>query len=571
LKYIVASAWPYSDYVPHLGTVIHLLSADVYSRYLRLMGHEVVFVTGSDEHGTPIELEARKRKVNPRELTDQVHEYNLGLFKKLNLSFSLYSRTESEVHKDFVKKFLMHLYNLGYIYPVEEELPYCPNDKIFLPDRYVVGTCPYCGYEDAKGDQCDRCGRLLTPKDLINPRCAICGATPEWRKTRNYYIDLSKVQDKIYDWLQKIQKITENVRKYSISWIKQGLRPRSITRDIPWGIESPFPSSKGKTIYVWFDALLGYLSATKEYFMREGKGETYWERYWKDESTRSVYFIGKDNIPFHSILLPGLLIASESNYILPWGISATEYLMYEDKKFSKSRKIGIWLDEAIKIMPSDYWRWVLIRMRPEGGDSNFTWKEFHRIVNNELNDDIGNFVYRVLSLIKSRFNGVIPFPEKIGDIEAEITSKVIENTRRVISFLDEVRLKKSTDHILEIARIGNKYLNDRAPWDLIKENMTLAKGVIYTSADIIRVLAQLLYPFMPQSSERLWSQLGYRSKVEEVKWDKIIDNRIKPGTKIGRFEPLFMKLEKDFLRNITKEIEKAREEARKERPRLIRG
>ncbi|AFZ71077.1 methionyl-tRNA synthetase [Caldisphaera lagunensis DSM 15908] len=570
MRYIVASAWPYSDFIPHLGTVLHLLSADVYSRYLRSLGNDVVFVTGSDEHGTPIELEARKRKVTPKELTDQVHGYMIKLFKEFNFEFSLFSRTESEVHKGFVKEFLLKIYEKGYIFPMEEELPYCLNDKMFLPDRYVIGTCPYCGYESAHGDQCDKCGRLLTPKDLINPKCALCGSTPVWRKTTNYFIDLTRVQDKLLNWLNNNNKLSDNVKNYSISWIKHGLKPRSITRDISWGIESPFPNTEGKTIYVWFDALLGYLSATKEYFLNLKNDENAWKEYWKNKETKSIYFIGKDNIPFHSIILPAMLLAAEEDYVLPWDINSTEYLMYEGQKFSKSRKIGVWLDEALKIAPAEYWRWALIRTRPEGGDSNFTWKEFVKIVNNELNDDIGNFIYRVLSLVKSKFNGIIPEPQKLENVDLDLNDKVTYYINEYKDSMDEVRLKKATDYILEIARLGNKYLNDRAPWDLYSKDLGLAKGVIYNSTNIIKDIALLLYPFMPSTSDTIWKQLGYNYSIKEIKFDDIINSKLKSGMKISNITPIFKKLPNDFLENIDKIIEKARDEANSERPNLLK-
>jgi len=570
LKYIVASAWPYSDFIPHLGTVLHLLSADVYARYLRALGNDVIFVTGSDEHGTPIELEARKRKVKPKELTDQVHEYMLKLFKEFNFDFSLFSRTESDVHKEFVKEFLMKIYEKGYIFPMEEELPYCLNDKMFLPDRYVVGTCPYCGFDQAHGDQCDKCGRLLSPKDLINPKCALCGSTPVWMKTKNYFIDLSKIQERLLNWLINNNELDDNVKNYSISWVKHGLKPRSITRDINWGIESPFPDTQNKTIYVWFDALLGYLSATKEYLIRIGKGNDAWKEYWQDKETKSIYFIGKDNIPFHSIVLPALLIASEEDYILPWKINSTEYLMYEGQKFSKSRKIGVWLDEALGIAPAEYWRWVLIRIRPEGGDSNFTWKEFVKIVNNELNDDIGNFIYRVFSLLRSRFNGIIPEAEKLEDADVETNKAVYSYINEYKQSLDEVRLKKATDSILEIARLGNKYLNDRAPWDLYRKDIKVARGVMNVSVNIIKNISLLLYPFMPSTSNIVWKQLGYSTNVHEVKWNEILYKNVEPGMKLNKVEPIFKKLPEDFLENISNIIKNAREEANSNRPNLLK-
>ncbi|MEM4681707.1 MAG: methionine--tRNA ligase, partial [Acidilobaceae archaeon] len=413
-KYIVTAAWPYVNYVPHLGTVIHLISADIYARYLRLRGHQVIYVTGSDEHGTPIELEARKKGVSPRELTDAVHAYDLELFKKLEIEFSNYSRTESETHKKFVKEFFMKLYERGFIFEQVEILPYCENDKMFLPDRFVEGTCPYCGNPRARGDQCDECGRLLYPTLLLNPRCSICGSKPVYKSSKHWFIDLTKVRDQLLSWLESNKELQDNVREYSLSWVSAGLKPRSVTRDLSWGIEAPFPGSQDKTIYVWFDALLGYVSATIEYFekYKQNSRPDEWKEWWMDRETKSVYFIGKDNIPFHSIILPALFIASGEPYVMPWRISATEYLLYEGQHFSKSRRVGVWLDEALEIAPGEYWRWGIARLRPEARDQNFTWTEFYRIVNSELNDDIGNYVSRVLSLI-DKIGGSVEKPEKL--------------------------------------------------------------------------------------------------------------------------------------------------------------
>ncbi|MGC9072077.1 MAG: methionine--tRNA ligase [Acidilobus sp.] len=568
-KYIVTSAWPYTDFIPHLGTVLHLLGADVYARFLRLMGHEVIYVTGSDEHGTPIELEARRRGVRPKELTDQVHEYDLRLFSEFSFSFSLYSRTESDVHKQFVQDFFSKLRERGLIYPAEEELPFCPNDKIFLPDRYVIGTCPYCGFDQARGDQCDNCGRLLTPKDLINPRCVLCGATPTWVKTINYFIDLSKVQEPLRRWLEGSQ-LDDKVKNYSLDWVRQGLRPRALTRDIEWGVPAPFSDTKGKTIYVWFDALLGYVSATKEYLMLKGLGPDAWKEWWLNGEVKTVYFIGKDNIPFHAIILPAMLLATGEPYVLPWKISTTDYLLYEGRHFSKSRRIGVWIDEALEIAPGDYWRWALIRLRPENGDASFQWSEFYRIVNSELNDDIGNLVFRVLSFISSRFSGTIPDPGQIEAADLEVLGQVDSITDEYIMLMEQIELKKGTDKVLEIARLGNRYLNERAPWDLIKSSKDEAAKVIYVGASMVKRIAHLIAPFMPRIADDLWGQLGLKGSVHEATWASELKQGPLPGSSLGDVHPLFRKLPRDFLDNINKVVEEAKDRANEKRPPLLK-
>lgn len=570
-KYIVTSAWPYVNYVPHLGTLIgSILSADYYARYLRLRGHEVIFVSGSDEHGTPIELEARRKGVHPKELTDQVHEYDLRLWEEYRITFSLYTRTESPIHKEFVREFMMKLYKNGFITVKEEKLPYCPLDKMFLPDRYVEGTCPYCGYERARGDQCDNCGRLLHPTELKEPRCTLCGEKPIYMLTKHWFIDFSKIQDKLLDWLKRHEKLPDNVKNYSLNWVKQGLKPRSATRDVSWGIPAPFPGAEDKTIYVWFDALLGYISATKEYLLKTTGNEDAWKEWWFDKETRTLYFIGKDNIPFHAIIFPAMLMATGEPYTLPWIISSTEYLMYEGEQFSKSKRIGIWADEALEIAPADYWRWTLARMRPETKDQNFTWQEFYRIVNSELNDDIGNFIHRVLSLIEKRLNAAIPEPEKLEDVDKQVLEKAREYAWKAVAELDSINIKKATDYILEIARLGNRYLNERAPWALLKSDPQLAKGVLWTAAALVKILAHLLAPFTPDAADKIWRMLGHSGTVHEALWDVELDKPPAPGTRLGKVEPVFSKLPPDFLDKIDDILDEARRRAENKRPPLLK-
>ncbi|KSW12740.1 methionine--tRNA ligase [Pyrodictium occultum] len=569
-RWVVASAWPYVNNVPHLGNLIgSVLSADVFARYLRLRGEDVVFVSGSDEHGTPIEIEAIKRGVHPRQLTDQAHEYVSRLFREFRISFDNYTRTESPVHREFVREFMMKLYENGYIFEQDDILPYCPRDKMFLPDRFVVGTCPYCGYPYAHGDQCDNCGRLLHPTELKNPRCAICGGPVEFRKSKHWFFDLSKLQDRLLKWLEE-SNLPPNVKNYALNWVREGLKPRSVTRDNKWGIPAPFPGAEGKTIYVWFDALLGYISATKEYGLKKGD-ESLWKRYWFDKETRTVYFIGKDNIPFHAIIFPAMLMASGDPYTLPWYIASTEYLMYEGEQFSKSRRWGIWIDEALEILPADYWRFALIKMRPETRDTNFTWKEFTRIVNSDMNDDIGNFVHRVLKFIKSRFGGRVPEPGEMKELDRDYLDYTLKAPERVGSYLDSFRLKQALDEVVELARHGNQYLNAKAPWDKIKTEPSDAATTMYVAANAVATLAVMLAPFTPDAAERLWRMLNMRGSVHEPgRWREASRPLVEPGHEIGEPEPLFRKLANDFPEKVKEILEEARKKVMEKRPPLLR-
>ncbi|GAB6147465.1 methionine--tRNA ligase [Stetteria hydrogenophila] len=469
-----------------------------------------------------------------------------------------------------MREFMLKLYERGYIFEGEEELPYCPNDKIFLPDRFVVGTCPYCGFEEARGDQCDNCGRLLHPTELINPRCALCGARPIFMKVKEWFIDLRKVQDKVLEWLESNKELPDNVRNYSIQWARQGLKPRSVTRDISWGIPAPFPGAEGKTIYVWFDALLGYVSAVKELLQARTGDPDAWREWWFNPETRTIYFIGKDNIPFHSIILPALFIASGDPYVLPWRISATEYLMYEGKQFSKSRRIGVWIDEALEILPADYWRWALARMRPEARDTNFTWREFYRIVNSELNDDIGNLVHRVLSMIERRLGGSIPEPGEFPGEEERLLEEARREAWRAAEALDKVRIKQATEHVLEVARLGNRYLNQRRPWELLRENPEEARASLYAAAAVVKTIAHLMAPFTPRAAEELWRMLGLPGSVHEAVWDEHLGEPVPPGTRLGGVKPLFRKLPPDFPEKAEEILGEARRRAMAKRPPLLR-
>jgi methionyl-tRNA synthetase len=534
------------------------------TRFLRMLGEDVISVSGSDEHGTPIEVEAKKKNIDPRRLTDEAHSYIVKLLKRWRIELDNYSRTESEVHKRFVREFMLRLESKGYIFTQKMVLPYCVRDRIFLPDRFVEGRCPRCGYPNARGDQCENCGSLLDPLDLISPRCAICGSKPILKETMHWFFDLKKLENPVRKWLEENKGLWDNVRNYSLNWIKEGLKPRSITRDNEWGIEAPFEGAEGKTIYVWFEALLGYLSASKEVLEKRGR---LFEEFWYDKNTKTIYFIGKDNIPFHAVILPAMLIASDNRHPLPTVISSTEYLLYEGEKFSKSRRIGLWADEALYILEDpDYWRFSLVRMRPEERDTNFSWKEFMRIVNSELNDDIGNFIHRILSFIDRYFESRIPEPGEFDDIDREVINSVKASYNGYIDKMLETRIKQASEYILEIARTGNQYINRRAPWDEIKRDHRRAGTTMYIAINIVAILTLTLYPITPEAAQKIWATIGFEEPIERTRYNRNNIFVVNSGRSIGKLEAPFKKLSQDFLARISIIVEDARKKAQEDRP-----
>ena len=516
------------------------MSADVVARYYRLKGDEVVFVSGSDEHGTPIEVEAIKRNVSPKELTDEIHEKTVSLFEKWGLSFDNYTRTENPVHKSFVQDVFLKIFKNGYIFSEETELPYCGNCKRFLPDRFVKGICPYCGYEDARGDQCESCGRLLDPTKLIEPKCSICGLKPVIRKTRHWYFDLPKFSKQLYEYISKNKQFPENARNFSLKLIEEGLKPRSVTRDNKWGIPAPFPGAEGKTIYVWVEAVLGYVSATIEYFKKIGK-EDEWKKFWFDKDAKSIYFIGKDNIPFHTIILPALLLATGEDYNLPWNVDSTEFLLLNGQKFSRSRRIGIWIDEAVELFPADYWRYVLIATRPETKDSNFTWRVFIEKVNSDLNDTLGNFIHRTLKFINQFFGGKVPKPENLDADDEEVLEEIKREVDSVASCIEACKLQEALRRVIGLARVGNQYLNRKEPWKLFKTAPQKAANVLYVATQIVKAIAIISAPFIPFTAEKIWKQLNLEGSVHKQLWEEA-KKPLKAEHVIGKPEPLFEKI-----------------------------
>ncbi len=548
-KWIITSAWPYVNAIPHLGNLIgSTLSADVFARFLRMKGEEVVFVSGSDSHGTPVSIEAKKLKVPAEELAFKYHKIIKDLHEKWQISFDNYTITHNPIHIEFVQKMYLDIQKNGYIIEKENESLYCETDDLFLPDRFVEGTCPHCNFEDARGDQCDYCQKLLTPLELIKPKCAVCGNTPTVKKTKHWYLDLPRLQNRLRDLIEKNEIIPVNARQMCLNSIDEGLPERAITRDLEWGIPAPFKNAEGKTIYVWFEAVLGYITAVKEWAEKIINEPDKFEYFWNDSNTKTVYFIGKDNIIFHLIVFPALILAYNDNkkegkkLVLPYNVSSTEWLMYENTKFSKSRGIGIWIDDALKLAPLDYWRFNLIYNRPEKSDASFLWSEFENNIK-MLNDVIGNFIHRSLTFINKQFNSTIPKRIELDNIDKDFILKIEEISGKIGGLLENFELRKALREIVNFGREGNIFLNDKAPWHLIKKNKNAAGQVFNLCAQAVYALAILLGPFIPETSNKILNFLNVNEPIEELSWYSIKDNVLKEGHKLKIPEPLFQKLD----------------------------
>ena len=552
---------------PHLGNLIgSTLSADVFARFLRMKGEEVVFVSGSDSHGTPISVEAKKinasngEHISAEQLAFKYHKIIKDLHEKWLISFDNYTITHNPTHIELVKKIYLDIEKNGFIIEKEIESLYCENNDLFLPDRFVEGTCPNCKDDGARGDQCDKCQKLLTPLELLEPRCAICGNTPVIRKTKHWYLDLSQLQDQLKKLIEENEILPSNARQMCLSWIAEGLHERAITRDLDWGIAAPFKGAEDKTIYVWFEAVLGYITAVKEWADKLINEPDKFDYFWKDPNTKTVYFIGKDNIIFHLIVFPGLLIAynkdkkESDKLVLPYNVSSTEWLLYENEKFSKSRGVGIWIDDALKLAPLDYWRFNLIFNRPETGDTSFLWSEFENNIKT-LNDNIGNFVHRTLTFIEKQFNSKIPEKIEYDETDKKFIERINNISAEVGESLLNFKIRKAIRDIVNFGKEGNIFLNQKAPWHLIKEDKKAAGHIFNICSQAVYALAVLLGPFIPETSEKILSYLN-APKLKELTWDSINENSIKAGIGIKKPKPLFQKLE---IEDIKKEYKKLKE------------
>lgn len=548
IKIFIGVAWPYANGNLHLGHVAgSLLPPDIFARYHRMIGNEVLMVSGSDEHGTPITIAAEQEGIIPRELADRYHRGHLNDLKNLGIKFDIFTRTTTDNHRRVVQEMFSKLFKKGYIYKKKMKELYCPHCKRFLPDRYVEGICPFCG-EKTRGDQCESCGKNLD-SGLKEARCKICGSEPEIRETEHFFLKLGAFEGKLLKWLSG-KKWKANVMKFTRNWLKEGLKDRAITRDLKWGIPIPIEGFEDKCIYVWFDAVTGYLSASKEWAMKE-KEKNKWKEWWMGQAEH-YYFLAKDNIPFHAMIWPAMLMGY-GGLNLPTNIPANEYLTLSGEQFSKSRGIGIWVKDILKNFDADAVRYYLIMNLPENRDADWKWEDFVAKNNNELVGTYGNFIHRVLSFSYNKF-GRIPEGEEDEMNEMDGTMKKIEEVvKKTGECIQKCRFKEGMKEIISLAQYGNKYFNENEPWKLIKRERDREKCsvVLHNSCRLVKALAILTSPFLPFSAQKIWSMLGYSDSVHEQKWDESLKDI--EARNIEKPEPLFEKIDLDDI--IGEEIE----------------
>ncbi|MBD09403.1 MAG: methionine--tRNA ligase, partial [Flavobacteriaceae bacterium] len=570
-RYTITAALPYTNGPIHIGHLAGVyVPADIYSRYLRLTGNDVAFICGSDEHGVPITIKAKKEGVTPQDIVDKYHAIIKQSFEDFGISFDNYSRTSAKIHHETASEFFKTLYDKNeFVEEVSEQL-YDEEANQFLADRFVIGTCPKCGYEEAYGDQCENCGTSHNATDLINPKSAITGNTPTLKETKHWFLPLNKHEEFLREWILKGHKKDwkPNVYGQVKSWIDDGLRPRAVTRDLDWGIPVPVEGGEGKVLYVWFDAPIGYISATKEWAERVGKN---WEDYWKDEDTKLVHFIGKDNIVFHCIIFPSMLKA-EGSYILPDNVPANEFLNLEGNKLSTSKNWAVWLPEYLEDFPNqqDVLRYALTANAPETKDNDFTWKDFQARNNNELVAIFGNFINRVAVLTNKYYNGEIPQPAEFKSIDEETLAAVKAYPAVIASSIERYRFREGSQELMNLARLGNKYLADEEPWKTIKTDEERTKTVMFVALQIASALAVLSEPFLPFTSNKLKSILNHAELDSELTWEDIStkDVLLPAGHSIqtGKPELLFSKIEDETIQKQLDKLEaskKANEAANK--------
>lgn len=556
-RYTITAALPYTNGPIHIGHLAGVyVPSDIYSRYLRLQGRDVLFVCGSDEHGVAISMKAKKEGITPQEVIDKYDGIIRKSFLDFGISFDNYSRTSAKIHHDTASEFFRTLYEKGdFIEQVTEQLYDAKADQ-FLADRFVVGTCPKCGNEEAYGDQCEKCGSTLNATDLINPKSTITGETPIMKSTKHWFLPLDRYEDFLKEWILVGHKNDwkPNVYGQVKSWIDGGLEPRAVTRDLDWGIDVPVEGAEGKKLYVWFDAPIGYISSTKEWALREGKD---WEPYWKDQDTKLVHFIGKDNIVFHCVIFPAMLKA-EGSYILPDNVPANEFLNLEGNKLSTSKNWAVWLHEYLKDFPNqqDVLRYALTSNAPETKDNDFTWKDFQARNNNELVAIYGNFINRVVVLTNKYYNGVVPQPNEFSEVDLTTLTELKAYPAVIASSLERYRFREALSELMNVARLGNKYLADEEPWKVIKNNPERVPTQMYVALQIAAALSSLCEPFLPFTATKLSRLLKIESPLT---WATISETSdlIGSGHQIGdpevSGELLFAKIEDD---EIQKQIDK---------------
>ena len=554
-RYTVTAALPYTNGPIHIGHLAGVyVPADIYARYLRLTGNDVAYICGSDEHGVAIPMRAKKEGVSPQEIIDKYHTIIKQSFKDFGISFDNYSRTSSKIHHKTASDFFIDLHKKGdFIEEVTAQL-YDAEANQFLADRFVIGTCPKCGFEESYGDQCEHCGTSHNGTDLINPKSAITGNTPTLKETKHWFLPLDKHESFLREWIIDGHKSDwkSNVLGQVKSWIDDGLRPRAVTRDLEWGIPVPVDGGEGKVLYVWFDAPIGYISSTKEWAEREGKN---WEDYWKDENTKLVHFIGKDNIVFHCIIFPSMLKA-HGGYILPENVPANEFLNLEGNKLSTSKNWAVWLHEYLEEFPNqqDVLRYTLTANAPENKDNDFTWKDFQAKNNNELVAIFGNFINRVVVLTNKYYDGQVPVAGEFTEVDEDTLAAIKHFPESIGKSIQRYRFREASQELMNLARLGNKYLADEEPWKVIKVDEKRVKTIMYVALQISAALAVVSEPFLPFTSDKLKKML-HISNENERSWNDVSEKEVllPANHQIGSAELLFSKIED---KTVTTQLEK---------------
>jgi methionyl-tRNA synthetase len=556
--YTVTAALPYANGPLHLGHIAGVyLPADIFVRFLRMNKHDVVYICGSDEHGAAITLRAKKEGITPQEIVDKYHTLIRDTFSQFNISFDIYHRTSSQLHHETSADFFKKLHDNNQFIEESSKQYFDEDFQQFLADRYITGTCPKCSYANAYGDQCEKCGSDLSPTDLINPISTLSGKSPILKTTAHWYLPMNQHEDWLRDWIQKGElngelqhdpKAWKNqVIGQCMSWINGGLKPRAMTRDLDWGVKVPLPNADGKVLYVWLDAPIGYISATKQWALDNNKN---WKDYWgntEGKDRKLVHFIGKDNIVFHAIIFP-ILLKNHGDFILPDNVPAYEFLNLEGDKFSTSRNWAVWLHEYLEAYPTkvDELKYVLTAIAPENKDSEFTWKEFQSRINNELAAIYGNFVNRTLVLTQKYYEGIIPAPNKFSAEDLLVLKELQEIPERISKNIYEYKLREAQAEMMNLARLGNKYLADQEPWKVIKIDEERVKTILYIALQITAALSVASFPFIPDTSKKLQKMLNFSSE----NWTDLLQKEVlQAGNKIGEVEILFPKIEDELVEN----------------------
>ncbi|MBE2279271.1 MAG: methionine--tRNA ligase [Ignavibacteriaceae bacterium] len=566
-KIIVTAALPYANGAIHLGHLAGAyLPADIYVRFQRLRGKDIIFICGSDEHGVPITITADKEKVSPQVIIDRYHEINKISFEKFGMSFDIYGRTSSKVHHETAKEFFLNFYNQG-LFSEKKTMQFYDNKaNMFLPDRYVEGTCPNCNTDGARSDECENCGALYNPSELKNPISKISGEKPELKETSHWFIPLNKFQDRLQEYINDRNlrfNWKENVLQYCKGWFHDGLQERAITRDLDWGVKVPLENADHKVLYVWFEAVLGYISATKELFSHRGQDSS-WREYWQGENTRYIAFIGKDNIVFHAIIFPAMLMAwndgNKDKYILPENVPANEFLNFEGRKFSKSRNWGIDVLEFLNHFEADSLRYTLALNLPELRDSDFSWNDFQARHNNELADILGNFVNRTMTFVHKHFEGKVPQLGKLSERDVEMIDILNGYPVKIATLIEKYKLKDATLEVMNLARLSNKYFNDSEPWKTLKSDKEQCGTSLNISLQAIYTLAGLFLPVIPFTSQKIFRMVNSRP----VEWENMGKSNLVEGHQLGEPVILFKKVENEMIEEIRLKTANAESDVKKE-------